>query len=665
MSERTTIGGTVYEVVGSSSSNLLLKCNGTARIQWGNKLIDLIKNGKIVSGEGSASIYTISDESEIKSDGIYIVNKDQSLQLWISKKGEQYNLTNTDLYISASTKQDLTVEQKQQAMENIGMYYNTFEELQESQVQNGLGYVVDEKKLYTIKDGVITEFEAMLKTVTVEKEQQEGEIITSNVKIVLSVLDMDYLVVGSGQILVNYPIKVSDSAVIESENADDTRGYRLYVDAQGSHLDVDYINVRSGLSTTDYIAITYAEFREKLGSALLQAHQWYLIEDYKNPWRLLNDSEDSDDSSYRPILVRALTGSMLYPEGKLFKDQRVSIQYDPKYYEEIVNDSGISVYTKGLITQMTDANNNTANFDFLDYSQEVTTLYNAVEGVEFDSSIFPTGSHDNTLTVYDLKGLIISDKTLGGTSLINFQFGTEDSDTLTYMSNNTIICNGLVLSSDQFSFLNNNITLNASNVALPQTSHPSLYNDSTPKEVYYENDVLQIITKKDQTFFRGMIVMHHGLTPIPDGWAICDGQTVTYNGVTTKTPNLVGRFIKAVDSVASVGPSATIYPNNELVLTTDYLPEHHHPHESHTHSFSGSTSITALKSFTQDKVIVKVSGGTEGKVVDDASSGSINIAISGNTGSAESTEKKWQYKTTPTAIKIEPNYYSLIFIIKL
>ena len=49
MSERTTIGGTVYEVVGSSSSNLLLKCNGTARIQWGNKLIDLIKNGKIAS----------------------------------------------------------------------------------------------------------------------------------------------------------------------------------------------------------------------------------------------------------------------------------------------------------------------------------------------------------------------------------------------------------------------------------------------------------------------------------------------------------------------------------------------------------------------------------------------------------------------------------------
>jgi hypothetical protein len=49
MSERTTIGGVVYESLGSSTSNLLLKCNGTARIQWGGKLIDLIKNGKIAS----------------------------------------------------------------------------------------------------------------------------------------------------------------------------------------------------------------------------------------------------------------------------------------------------------------------------------------------------------------------------------------------------------------------------------------------------------------------------------------------------------------------------------------------------------------------------------------------------------------------------------------
>ena len=104
MSERTTIGGTVYETVGSSSSNLLLKCNGTARIQWGNKLIDLIKNGKIASGESSTPIKIISDESEITSDGIYVLNTETSDQLWIRKDNTNYNFTGSELYISASTK---------------------------------------------------------------------------------------------------------------------------------------------------------------------------------------------------------------------------------------------------------------------------------------------------------------------------------------------------------------------------------------------------------------------------------------------------------------------------------------------------------------------------------------------------------------------------------
>jgi hypothetical protein len=102
MSERTTIGGTVYESIGSSSSNLLLKCNGTARIQWGNKLIDLIKNGKIASENSKELIFTISDESEIKSDGIYVLTKEESNQLWICKGENKYNFAEENLYILAN-----------------------------------------------------------------------------------------------------------------------------------------------------------------------------------------------------------------------------------------------------------------------------------------------------------------------------------------------------------------------------------------------------------------------------------------------------------------------------------------------------------------------------------------------------------------------------------
>lgn len=37
----------VYEVVGTSDSNLLLKTSGGLKVKWGNKYIDLIKDGDV------------------------------------------------------------------------------------------------------------------------------------------------------------------------------------------------------------------------------------------------------------------------------------------------------------------------------------------------------------------------------------------------------------------------------------------------------------------------------------------------------------------------------------------------------------------------------------------------------------------------------------------
>ena len=156
MSERTTIGGVVYESVGSSSSNLLLKCNGTARIQWGSKFIDLIKDGKIATEQSSElPINIVSEESKIKTDGIYVLDTKESAQFIIRKNGKHYNLNGTELYLSTTNKQNITAEQKQQASENLGLYFNTLEEVKNSNIQNGLVYVLSTKKLYAIQNGII------------------------------------------------------------------------------------------------------------------------------------------------------------------------------------------------------------------------------------------------------------------------------------------------------------------------------------------------------------------------------------------------------------------------------------------------------------------------------------------------------------------------------
>lgn len=176
MNNRIVIGGTSYESFGSSSSNLLLKCNGTARIQWGSKFIDLIKNGKLAIDSNVASIFTIENESEIKQDGIYILTNEESLELWVCNKGKHYKITGDDLYVSASTKQDIPVEQRKQVLYNLGMYYNTLDEVKSSGITDGLVYVMSNKTLYTITNGVIEEFSALLKTDT-DENNENGETL--------------------------------------------------------------------------------------------------------------------------------------------------------------------------------------------------------------------------------------------------------------------------------------------------------------------------------------------------------------------------------------------------------------------------------------------------------------------------------------------------------
>lgn len=186
MNERTVIGGVSYETVGSTNSNLLIKCNGTARIQWGSKLIDLIKNGKIAHPELPELIFMVQDESQITSDGIYIVQTEDSTKILLSKNTQTYDLLGTDLYISASKKQNITVEQQKQALENIGIYFTSLDEALAFGVKNGVVYITDSKALYLIRDGVASEISTNKNVVTVENKQEkdESDINSSNQQVV-------------------------------------------------------------------------------------------------------------------------------------------------------------------------------------------------------------------------------------------------------------------------------------------------------------------------------------------------------------------------------------------------------------------------------------------------------------------------------------------------
>lgn len=407
MSERTTIGGVVYESIGSSSSNLLLKCNGTARIQWGNKLIDLIKNGKIVSGDTSTQIFIVSDKKEIKQDGIYLINNEKSQELWICKKGEQYNLNNADLYISANTKQDITAEQQKQALHNIGFYYETIEDVKNAKIQNGLVYVLEDKTLYSINNGVIEEFEAKLKTVTVEKENETGEVINSQYKIVLSVSGEQYIKLENRNIAVLQNLSMSENAQICSEGATSNIGYRLYIKDYESWLEVDNLIVRNNKTQDDYFTeVTFSELNEYISQNKLIPGHWYIITDFQNHWKL----PKNDIIFNRPILIQAETNNTICQNGYLYEDKNIKIKYDITF-QDVINDiSGNEITARGKIIWMKDEFNNEANFDFLDYTdynnQPLTNLYTNSRGYD---SIFPVNSSNNKVELYNLAGTIIKE----------------------------------------------------------------------------------------------------------------------------------------------------------------------------------------------------------------------------------------------------------------
>lgn len=115
--------------------------------------------------------------------------------------------------------------------------------------------------------------------------------------------------------------------------------------------------------------------------------------------------------------------------------------------------------------------------------------------------------------------------------------------------------------------------------------------------------------------------------------------------------------------------------NNEFTITKEHLPEHNHPHKPHKHTFEGSDSdtvnitISTAVNTSPKEAVVTVEGGVTDYSGDSveigSSSGSdtVSITISGETSEDTSQEdtQEWENK----AFKIEPNYYSLIFIMKL
>lgn len=747
---KLTMFGKTYNTVGNTDSNFLIRTKGDLKVQWGGKFIDVIKNGKLASAD-KGILKTVSSSDDISDNGIYLITREEGNEVWVSIDGTRVNISEEvgTTYVSFLTKQkEITADQKYTALTNAGFYYETLEDAQEAGVKAGIIFIAGENKLYVAKRGQLIEYASAdsseeqntyFDEITIKDLEilENGSDMTISSPSLLVEINKQRAILVGDQTRFYLNLTMAPNTFIQSDNASQNAGYRLYTQSNVSILEIDKIIVRDSIELpSKYIEVTVNQFRTLIEQEQLEPDQQYRLYDFKNFWELTEAFEA------RPLIVTARTKNSYYTDQCFFQeDLQCVVSYDVSYNSEYVI-NGETVQSLGLITRMKDANNNECNYNFkhlqfyIDgnwvytfqgklaaYSGNIVELGNIrvetnIDGVPIvledgdGQATFTTPCHKNIfsqqgtpihigedfnentciktwnpIAYYKVKECLFKDevfKTIFNSPLVGCTFEYPVSDT------NLFFDTTLTFKNCQF------LEPVMGEVSPIDTHTRELLQSDEPKQITFQvvNGVQKLVVLSNSILAipSGSIIMWHG-TEIPYGWAICDGE----NG----TPNLVGKFIKAVAVTEQVGEvSSELNDNNELTILQENLPKHSHPHSAHIHNIEGTISGTTDSSgeleavFKQDnynygiesdsKIVVtsvtdaEVTNSTVQSVANIQAQGgttvggshthyfSTNVEDSLITSATTSTEQVLPNSEWPNKpIKIEPRSYALVFIMKL
>lgn len=271
MADKIKLFGRSYNQIGSSDADMIIKTKGQLKLQYGNKFIDLIKDGKLnVNSEFIFKAKSLDDIT--RNDGIYIC-EDGSIYL---KVGDSViNLVGEvgTTYVAFLEEQETTPDQKHQALVNIGFLHETLDSVDSNSLRNGIIYVESEQKLYTIVDGTVTELVVNFpipftsQFVVAKTSSEKGAILIkgqgienslafesmfvyvdgdntnfdSDNNIIFRIGGTEVLSLSMIQALFSMPVV---SSMFKSPEANSQTGFRLYVEGGKSYLEVDNLIVR-------------------------------------------------------------------------------------------------------------------------------------------------------------------------------------------------------------------------------------------------------------------------------------------------------------------------------------------------------------------------------------------------------------------------------------
>ena len=617
--------GKNYQEAGSSSSPLLLRSNGEIKLQWGNKFIDLIKNGKINS-EAKDYIFTVGTSDEIKANGIYLVTEDSSI--WINVEGTKTKLNDTDTtYVSFLTEQETTPEQKQQALTNLGLIYENIDALNKANLVTGLAYVVEANKLYLIQNKVVSEYQvaSALPTsgkfddLTISNLTIKNDTINSN-QLILAINNIPYLQLNDN-ILCSVPFLVDK---LQSINYNYNKsGFALYQDNGKSVLDIDSINWRNIDSelpknqktystytilgnfnivteVTDESSETESLYKLQLkypNTISLNLSNYILaeLETTYNVFLLTTKVQVQDNISYNQIVLNKNIPEthQLYVK---FSDSSTKLysRNDVKLFDVNLSVAKAYLYNNGIDTKYIVDIDNTQKHDIIPLEFEIRKVDKYYIIIKLQNTLLASDLlNSNQLKIYQARvpqfiqgeGFLALRKwdsennkyvyhTIMGTYKES-KFGISDdtSDKFGFYSDDVKVT-GISLSGAQFSGRLPSFTeTKPDTIANNQFPTMEIVNEKIKKAIDDAGDTNLALINKN-ALPKGSIVMFNNADKIPDKWQICDG--------TNGTPNLIDKFIKAGMTLKEESIELTKYTSS----TTGTTP----PEE--TTSEGGTTETT-------------------------------------------------------------------------
>ena len=597
--------GKNYQEAGSSSSPLLLRSNGEIKLQWGNKFIDLIKNGKINS-EAKDYIFTVDTSDEIKANGIYLVTEDSSI--WINVEGTKTKLNNTDTtYVSFLTEQETTPEQKQQALTNLGLIYENIDALNKANLVTGLAYVVESNKLYLIQNKVVSEYQvaSALPTsgkfddLTISNLTIKNNTINSN-QLILTINNIPYLQINDN-ILCSVPFLVDK---LQSINYNYNKsGFALYQDNGKSILDIDSLNwrnIESELPKNQKTYITYTilgDFNIVTGvtdvsskdeslyklelkypnniSLSLSNYILAELETTYNIFLLTTKVQIQDDISYNQIVLdkNIPETHQLYVK---FSDSSTKLysRNDVKLFDVNLSVDEAYLYNNGIDTKYIVDIDSAQKHNIIPLEFEIRKVDKYYIIIKLQNILLASDLlNSNQLKIYQArvpqfiqgeeflalrKWDSVNNKYVYHTIIGTYkesEFGISDdtNDKFGFYSDDVKVT-GISLSGAKFSGQLPSFTeTKPDTIANNQFPTMEIVNEKIKKAVDDAGDTnISLISKNSLP--KGSIIMFNSAENIPDKWQICDG--------TNGTPNLIDKFIKAGTTLKEESIELTKYTNS-------------------------------------------------------------------------------------------------------